>query len=176
VPRVLGLFLVFSSESSSRHSFYLTSFHFLSFSIMADLTVLVSPAPLYVPKPRPLTFAFASPKRNSAVSRPVTPMITLEKTHNRSPSGPSSNDHSLLSPPINTWKSRPQPRPASAPPTQTTFNLTTEDTLADFSAKPPRPIFRRRNSSFSPSSKLGEPIRPPPPLRPFLPFYQTKGG
>src|SRR5262245_41725436 len=136
-------------------------------SMMADLTVLVSPSPLYVPQPTPITFTFAGRKRHSAVSRPVTPMITLESTHNRSPSEPSSKDQSLLSPPINTWKSRPKTfppaRPLSAPPSRTKFDVGAEDRLPDFPSTSPRPIFaaRRRGSSFSSSSGVRELIRPP---------------
>ncbi|KAF7290689.1 hypothetical protein MIND_01309200 [Mycena indigotica] len=100
---------------------------------MSDLTVLVSPIP---------QLAYSSPPSPLAARRKRSPspiMVTLEsdapetsETVART-AGPAS-DPALLSPPINTWKSRPQsrnevrPRPRhaptrsqSAPPSQTAF-------------------------------------------------------
>jgi hypothetical protein len=140
---------------------------------MTDLTVLFPPSTLYVPQPRSPTFHFPRPLGND-VSHSTTPiMVTLEVAP-KPPSAPTSptgpRDNHLLSPPVNTWKSRPpRQRPASAPPAKTSFDLIPDQKLADLSGIPPRPIFtnRRRNSSFSTTTRGGEPIRPPPPLREF---------
>ncbi|KAJ7218872.1 hypothetical protein B0H12DRAFT_1241535 [Mycena haematopus] len=103
---------------------------------MSDLTVLVSPIPLYPGPSSPFT-SIAS-RRNRSPS-PI--MVTLESSPPQQISestartaGPSM-DSALLSPPINTWKSRPRSRTEtqrprhrptrsqSAPPTQTTFMI-----------------------------------------------------
>jgi hypothetical protein len=147
------------------------SLSLLSSLRMTDLTVLLPPSTLYVPQPRSPAFHFTRPLGNN-VSHSSTPiMVTLEVAP-KSPSTPTSptepKDNHLLSPPVNTWKSRPtRPRPASAPPIKTSFDLVADQKLADLSDIPPRPIFtnRRRNSSFSTSTRGGELIRPPPPLR-----------
>lgn len=138
---------------------------------MTDLTVLLPPSTLYVPQPRHPAFQFARPLGNNVSRSSTSIMVTLEVAP-KSPSAPSSptepKDNHLLSPPVNTWKSRPQrPRPASAPPIKTSFDLGADQKLVDLSGIPPRPIFtnRRRNSSFSTSTRGGELIRPPPPLR-----------
>lgn len=142
---------------------------------MADLTVLVSPTPLY-PQQKPSGFSFVRRSPNvHAVSRPVTPiMITLEtaKTPSSAPSSPVSRDDSLLSPPINTWKSRPRhiqaaPRAASAPPSKHSFDLEADQT--EESLRLARGAFRRRIQSFTATTKGGELIRPPPPLRELSP-------
>ena len=108
---------------------------------MTDLTVLVSPIPLY-----PETNEFIFGRRSL---RPLTPiMVTLEAevdeeadqdsdaskvksefndpdfttpptTPKRRTRTPSTVDSNLLSPPVNTWRARPRHRPSrsqSAPP------------------------------------------------------------
>ncbi|KAF7361522.1 hypothetical protein MSAN_01185800 [Mycena sanguinolenta] len=99
---------------------------------MSDLTVLVSPIPLY---PRPSSpFSSIASRRNRSPS-PI--MVTLESsppsmTESQARTDGPSMDPGLLSPPLNTWKSRPRgrtdsqrprhrsTRSQSAPPTQTT--------------------------------------------------------
>src|ERR1700733_264496 len=98
---------------------------------MTDLTVLVSPVPLYPAMKKGFTFG-----RRSPVSHPV--MVTLEteiepeeSEADKNDSGSSSParviDFGLLSPPPNTWTSRrprPRHRPTrsqSAPPERTSF-------------------------------------------------------
>lgn len=142
---------------------------------MADLTVLISPTPL------PKTNSFGRfTRRDSPVSRPI--MVTLQMadtdTNPSSSSAPSSPtkrnfNEALLSPPRNTFKSRPRPhpgslppRPASAPPqrTRSSFDPTDPEVPTEGSRKL-FAIERRKISSFSSSNtKSGELIRPAPPL------------
>ncbi|KAJ7666998.1 hypothetical protein DFH06DRAFT_254138 [Mycena polygramma] len=160
---------------------------------MSDLTVLVSPIPLY-PRPPSSPFASVASRRNRSPS-PI--MVTLESESPATSesaartSGPSM-DPALLSPPINTWKARPrsrteshQPRhrptrSQSAPPTQMTFMIAAEPptpppmSMDDFSVPPVRkPPIRRSKTSFGSgyaysaqgmTMRGGELVRPPPPL------------
>ncbi|KAJ7689043.1 hypothetical protein B0H17DRAFT_1067566 [Mycena rosella] len=157
---------------------------------MTDLTVLVSPIPLY-PSP-----SLAS-RRGSRSPSPI--MVTLESEQLASTSESTARtagpyiDLALLSPPINTWKARsrsrtetgrPRHRPTrsqSAPPTQTTFvnapgppspSASVDD--FGFHDVSPRIPIRRSRTSFTPgysyvaeggmTMRGGELIRPPPPL------------
>jgi hypothetical protein len=165
---------------------------------MTDLTVLVSPIPLY---PNRNDFSFGRPKQ--PLSRPI--MVTLEtevetheveaqeadndsECHFYPQSRASENiriDPGLLSPPVNTWKSRSPPRPyryqhrptrsQSAPPdrrapmqeekehdVKRNSVESLQDTLPD---RRSIPAFRS-NSGLGP----GELVRPPPPLC-TLPYF-----
>lgn len=133
---------------------------------MADLTVLISPTPLY--PPMKTNFGRFARRVDSPVSRPI--MVTLEMAADISssaPSSPTTHDSALLSPPRNTFKSRPKisrslpPRPVSAPPGSTSFSRDSEDP-----DKISRAFFdRRKVSSFGTSNTTGgELIRPAPPL------------
>ncbi|KAJ7025166.1 hypothetical protein C8F04DRAFT_1400787 [Mycena alexandri] len=100
---------------------------------MSDLTVLVSPIPLYPGPSSPL----ASRRKRS----PSPIMVTLEsdpipaRSESAARTAGPSMDPALLSPPINTWKARSRSRTEnqrnrhrptrsqSAPPTQTTFDI-----------------------------------------------------
>lgn len=181
---------------------------------MTDLTVLVSPIPLY-PAPRaPLPFG----RRTSRpVSRPI--MVTLEseigddvadRPHTPASLAASDSDFiappadpirrtrsprvvepHLLSPPVNTWKSRPRHRPSrsqSAPPERRAplepTPVNNEDGYTQpgpererdpFSFDSERLGFERRNPNRSftafaradrhaPTTRGGELVRPPPPL------------
>ena len=163
---------------------------------MTDLTVLVSPTPL-VPSTRGLF------SKKTQFSTPI--MVTLEaeldpsqreEFDSRPPRSPQADtgdfigrsprlsrmhrnyDHSLLSPPVNTWKA-PRPRPRhrptrsqSAPPERRTpvpegegaDENRSQELPQDFgSGYRPRPP-RRAITSFTAGSG-GELVRPPPPLR-----------
>ncbi|KAF7328739.1 hypothetical protein MVEN_02502600 [Mycena venus] len=157
---------------------------------MSDLTVLVSPIPLYPGPSSPL-----ASRRNRSPS-PI--MVTLEsESPSKSTSesaartdGPSI-DPGLLSPPINTWKARPRSRTEnqrprhrptrsqSAPPTQTKFVEAADppspaasvDNFNDHLSPPPRRSIRRSMTGFGYSYSVegmtmrgGELVRPPPPL------------
>ncbi|KAH7917988.1 hypothetical protein BV22DRAFT_1115488 [Leucogyrophana mollusca] len=135
---------------------------------MADLTVLVSPTPLY-PRPNSLNFNFARRSQTDLTTRrPV--MVTLQ-TPDPAPSSPPEKqpiDDALLSPPRNTFKASRSPpkRPASAPPTQPSFAIEPQRVPA---SGPPRSTFQRRVvSSFTSNTPHNELIRPPPPLSYFL--------
>ncbi|KAJ7725168.1 hypothetical protein B0H16DRAFT_283888 [Mycena metata] len=100
---------------------------------MSDLTVLVSPIPLYPGPSSPL----ASRRKRS----PSPIMVTLEsdpipaRSESAARTAGPAMDLALLSPPINTWKARPRgrtesqrprhrpTRSQSAPPSQTTFDV-----------------------------------------------------
>ncbi|KAF9484614.1 hypothetical protein BDN70DRAFT_903594 [Pholiota conissans] len=174
---------------------------------MTDLTVLVSPLPLY-PDARDFPFV-RRPKPYHA--RPI--MVTLETEKDeqadaadeastspgRSLTHPSSDpdfinpltspprrsrtpivaEPHLLSPPVNTWKSRPRHRPTrsqSAPPERRTPSPSAsegqqEQEPVQFNAEALG--FRQRNpnrsfTSFTTidrnSTRGGELVRPPPPL------------
>ena len=167
---------------------------------MTDLTVLVSPIPIY-----PETKEFIFGRRSL---RPLTPiMVTLESeiddseeadqeaskdkssidnkdfitpptTPKRRTRTSTTVDSSLLSPPVNTWRSRPRHRPSrsqSAPPERRSLPATPQDVdilefnnlEGDSSAiSLGRPL--KRNSSPTLLSRSitrgGELVRPPPPL------------
>ncbi|KIM43972.1 hypothetical protein M413DRAFT_372330 [Hebeloma cylindrosporum] len=167
---------------------------------MTDLTVLVSPLPLY-PETRDFTFG----RRTSRpLSKPI--MVTLETeideaeeadqrkpqilpppvdTDFISPTSPPRRsrtprvvDSNLLSPPVNTWKSRPRHRPTrsqSAPPER---RIAAPEVNED-EREPESATFNHEALGFVPRSptrsfaafKLdrqttrgGELVRPPPPL------------
>ena len=130
---------------------------------MSDLTVLVSPTPLY-PRQNTSGFNFVRPSQND-LARPV--MVTLENVDPdedgpRSPVEVSSLNAALLSPPRRTYKApRPSPpprRPASAPPL-TLQPVSPESDNTPLIADVPRRVF----SSSTPTDK-SELSRPPPPL------------
>ena len=92
---------------------------------MTDLTILHSPSTLSLPEARETGFRFAF-NHQSLPPRPLfstTPMVTVQMVDTGSP--PSSpvpaQDHSLLSPPRRSSRSKDshrvtRPRPSSAPP------------------------------------------------------------
>jgi hypothetical protein len=161
-------------------------------STMTDLTVLVSPMPLYPAIKPGFIFGRRSPR---PVSRPV--MVTLEseiepedeadsedKPHSSHTRRRSRADSTLLSPPPNTWTSRrPRHRPTrsrSAPPERTVYSDFRENVEqnCDVLTHPGIDIVRLPNTaplsqpssfssppSFVPSTRGGELVRPPPPLR-----------
>ncbi|KAJ7280021.1 hypothetical protein C8J57DRAFT_1301399 [Mycena rebaudengoi] len=150
---------------------------------MSDLTVLVSPIPLY-PSPRSAS-PFASPFASLASRRSRSPspiMVTLETSPTTSTSPESENaarkhphDPLLLSPPINTWKAVRRHRPTrsqSAPPTQTAFVIPPrEDAHAPSHDPPPR--------QASVDDLHVRPARRPPPPRRSTAFgyaYVAEGG
>ncbi|KAI9455876.1 hypothetical protein HD554DRAFT_2207375 [Boletus coccyginus] len=139
---------------------------------MSDLTVLVSPTPLY-PKHNPLGFNFARRSQHD-LTRPV--MVTLESvdTDEDGPHSPvevSTLNTAFLSPPRRTFKaSRSSPqRPASAPPL--TAPPSSEESLSTpLIADVPRRTF----SSYTHTDR-SELSRPPPPLfRPTTFWRKTK--
>ncbi|KAN0101306.1 hypothetical protein V8E55_001290 [Tylopilus felleus] len=141
---------------------------------MSDLTVLVSPTPLY-PKQHSLGFNFARQSQND-LTRPV--MITLENVDTdddgpRSPVEVSNLDTAFLSPPRRTFKaskSPPPQRPASAPPL-TVLPASSEDS---FNTPPIADVPRRVFSPSTPADR-SELSRPPPPLfRPTTFWRRTK--
>jgi hypothetical protein len=91
----------------------------------------------------------------------------MADTSSSAPSSPTNRNfnEAFLSPPRNTFKSRPKShpsvprRPASAPPQRTSFSL-------DIPEDPTQALFeRRRLSSFAiTNTRGGELVRPPPPL------------
>ncbi|KIM87921.1 hypothetical protein PILCRDRAFT_3635 [Piloderma croceum F 1598] len=133
---------------------------------MADLTVLISPTPL----PKTHSLGRFTRRDVSPVSPPIMVTLEMADTPSSAPSSPTNRNFNeeLLSPPRNTFKSRPKShpsiprRPASAPPQRTSFSLD----LPEDSSRSSRAIFeRRRLSSFSSSNtRGGELIRPAPPL------------
>ncbi|KAF8881001.1 hypothetical protein BD779DRAFT_1675669 [Infundibulicybe gibba] len=154
---------------------------------MTDLTVLVSPTPLYPAQRAGFAFGRGSPR---PVSRPI--MVTLE-TESESPeeeadtpksqlSWPSKGrrastdaDSSLLSPPANTWKAQPQPKPRprhrptrsqSAPPERTLSREEKSPIIETFPATIAlRPKPKRNFTAFTTgTTRGGELVRPPPPL------------
>ncbi|KAG8220278.1 hypothetical protein J3R82DRAFT_1372 [Butyriboletus roseoflavus] len=141
--------------------------------LMSDLTVLVSPTPLY-PKQNSLGFNFARRSEND-LTRPV--MVTLESVDSdeegpRSPVEVSNLNAEFLSPPRRTYKasrSSPPQRPASAPP------LTVLPTSLELLDPPPIAGVPRRAFSPSTSTHRREISRPPPPLfRPTTFWRRTK--
>lgn len=161
---------------------------------MTDLTVLVSPMPLY---PVTKNFVFGRSK-SPALPRPI--MVTLEteadpddNSQNQAgiESTSSSHPHSdppprrsrrrfsgdtnpaLLSPPVNTWKSpstRPRHRPTrsqSAPPERRTFpepRSENRDSLPTGTTLQLQRPHPTRTTSFAAGKAPGELVRPPPPL------------
>lgn len=164
---------------------------------MTDLTVLVSPIPLY-PETKEFTFG-------RRPVRPLTPiMVTLEReidqaadegaSKPKSPVGdmdfinppvlpkrrvrtPTIVDTHLLSPPANTWRSKPRHRPTrsqSAPPERRSPPAASqEDRLLQFSnlegdlsaISVGLTIKRSSTATLSrPITRGGELVRPPPPL------------
>ncbi|KAF9524205.1 hypothetical protein CPB83DRAFT_898068 [Crepidotus variabilis] len=179
---------------------------------MTDLTVLVSPLPLY---PNTGDFTFGRKTKHKPI------MVTLEtevdedlkradmeadnseKPRTSDPDfirpppvfptpkrgrSPRPVDHSLLSPPPNTWKSRPRHRPTrsqSAPPERTlaigtnvspeggqystlqspvsAVELPSTNILLGLGAPLQRTAARSFSSQAS-TKKTGELVRPPPPL------------
>ena len=146
---------------------------------MTDLTVLVSPIPIY---PEQNEFIFGRSLR------PLTPiMVTLESeidqeadqeeisqfnhkvpptTPNRRVRSPTTVDNNLLSPPVNTWRSRPRHRPSrsqSAPPERRSPPATSQDSSAIV-------LGRALKRSSTPTllsrsiTRGGELVRPAPPL------------
>jgi hypothetical protein len=166
---------------------------------MTDLTVLVSPIPLYPEtrdftfgrrqkptQPRPIMVTLeteieeADSAQNSPIDKPIdTDFINTPTSPPRRPRTPRVVEPHLLSPPVNTWKSRPRHRPTrshSAPPER---RSPTPDTEEQPQREPARFNtealgFRQRNpnrsfTSFSTvdrnTTRGGELVRPPPPLR-----------
>lgn len=174
----------------------------ITFTTMTDLTVLVSPMPLYPSMKQGFVFGRRTPR---PASRPI--MVTLEsevdpeepevaddasqssnQPHLASPpSSPRRSrsprfDSSLLSPPVNTWKSKPRPRhrptrSQSAPPERSVFQAPEGDAepvpdvpLDLTPVTYVRGASKRSLTAFpsGPSTQGGELIRPPPPLREFF--------
>ena len=164
---------------------------------MTDLTVLVSPIPIY-PETNEFTFG-----RRSV--RPLTPiMVTLETeideeadqeaAKDKSPTNdmdfitppttpksirtPTTVDSNLLSPPVNTWRSRPRHRPSrsqSAPPERRSPPAPPQDVrilefnnLEGDSSTIALGRALKRSSTPTllsrPITRGGELVRPPPPL------------
>ena len=165
---------------------------------MTDLTVLVSPIPIH-----PETNEFTFGRRPF---RPLTPiMVTLETeideeadqeaskvqspindvdfiTPPTSPKGrirtPTTVDSNLLSPPVNTWRSRPRHRPTrsqSAPPERRSPPAPSQDVRilefnnleGDSSAISLGRALKRSSTPTllsRPITRGGELVRPPPPL------------
>ncbi|KAF9235712.1 hypothetical protein BU15DRAFT_51051 [Melanogaster broomeanus] len=146
---------------------------------MSDLTVLVSPTPIYPPQ-HSLGFNFARRSQNDlTTSRPAPVMVTLESVDpDDAPSSPVAvrtlND-ALLSPPRNTFKATSSPRqvprrPSSAPPIRSPSSVSDSQSVA-----PPRVNASRRLFSSFTSTNRSELSRPPPPLfRPTTFWRKTK--
>ncbi|KIK94616.1 hypothetical protein PAXRUDRAFT_782392 [Paxillus rubicundulus Ve08.2h10] len=146
---------------------------------MSDLTVLVSPTPLY-PRQHSLTFSFARQSQNDlTTTRPV--MVTLESVDSdEEPSSPvqvRALNEALLSPPRNTFKaartsSARSPQRPSVPPLRVPSSTGISD--PESVAPPSRKISGRVFSSFAPTNR-SELSRPPPPLfRPTTFWRKTK--
>lgn len=194
---IIDAFQAKISEQINSVTFPSTTF---IFTTMTDLTVLVSPMPLYPAMKQGFIFGR---RESRPVSRPI--MVTLEseidpeesagadesqspdQPHPQSPSTPKRGrsprfDSSFLSPPINTWKSKP-PRPRhrptrsqSAPPERTGFKELKTDGVegSDVATDPTGSVFppplSKPTRSFTalPTTHGGELLRPPPPLCEFL--------
>ncbi|KAG5637501.1 hypothetical protein H0H81_004326 [Sphagnurus paluster] len=156
---------------------------------MTDLTVLISPVPLH-PSVKP-TFTFGR-RTSGPVSRPIMVTLETEKEPEEEADDPTLDptspayiprssrlDSSLLSPPLNTWKSRPRPRhrptrSQSAPPERKSRKEEEEEEDKPSAEKPveltpiefAQPAPRKSLSEIpsNPSTRGGELIRPPPPL------------
>ena len=160
---------------------------------MTDLTVLVSPIPIY-----PETNEFTFGRRPV---RPLTPiMVTLETeideeadqqasnakspinnmefitpptTPKRPIRTPTTVDSNLLSPPVNTWRSRPRHRPSrsqSAPPERRPPVPSQDVRILGFNnlegESSTIALGRTLKRSSTPTflTRGGELVRPPPPL------------
>ena len=147
---------------------------------MTDLTVLVSPIPIY---PESNEFIFGGRSL-----RPLTPiMVTLESEideeadqeeisqfnyedpppiPNRRVRTPTTVDSNLLSPPVNTWRSRPRHRPSrsqSAPPERRSPPAISQDSSAIATGR----ALKRSSTPTLLSRSItrgGELVRPAPPL------------
>ena len=167
---------------------------------MTDLTVLVSPIPLYPEtkeftfgrRPVPLTPTMITleteidEEADQAASKVQSPIYdadfinppALPKKRIRTPTIVDSN---LLSPPTNTWRSRPRHRPTrsqSAPPERRRSSpspaASQEDQISEFnnpvgdaSAIALARTIKRSSTPTIPSRSVtrgGELVRPPPPL------------
>lgn len=164
---------------------------------MTDLTVLVSPIPIY-PETNEFTFGRRRPVR------PLTPiMVTLESeideeadqeadppindsdfitpptTPKRRITTQTTVDTNLLSPPVNTWRSRPRHRPTRSqsapperrpPPAPLEFNNLEGDSSAIALG---RALKRSSTPTLlnRPITRGGELVRPPPPLCMSCPVY-----
>jgi hypothetical protein len=183
----------------------------LSTTTMTDLTVLVSPMPLY-PETRDFTFG-RRPKtpqgrppimvtleteieqgaddqrQRTPVASPIETDFTQPASRPRRSRTPQVVDHGLLSPPVNTWKSRPRHRPTrshSAPPErrspspvasaeeeekeQKEARIFNQEALG-FKKRNPNRSFTAFNAVDRPSTRGGELVKPPPPLRKFCRFF-----
>ncbi|KAF5319458.1 hypothetical protein D9619_008469 [Psilocybe cf. subviscida] len=171
---------------------------------MTDLTVLVSPIPLY-PETRDFTFGRRSktPKgrppimvtleteieqgaddqrQRTPVASPIETDFTQPATRPRRSRTPQVVDQGFLSPPVNTWKSRPRHRPTRsqsapperrspgpAPPTeeeekeQKEAQIFNQEALG-FRKRNPNRSFTAFNGIDRPSTRGGELVKPPPPL------------
>ncbi|KAF9559393.1 hypothetical protein CPC08DRAFT_525951 [Agrocybe pediades] len=178
---------------------------------MTDLTVLVSPIPLY---PDAGKHTFGKQRSIPPQSRPI--MVVLEKDRDEEegadrvklsqspvdedfinpPTSPYRRsrqprvvDSNLLSPPINTWKSRPRHRPTrsqSAPPERRSAPTATaqQEVYQEENSKSQEqlnfvPRFTKRSfTSFTANRQTtqgGELVRPPPPLlRPMTFWRKTR--
>ena len=137
---------------------------------MADLTVLISPNPL--PAFGPSAFGRFTKRYESPVSRPIMVTLEMADSSTSAPSSPTDSrvkDHSLLSPPRNTWKSRPRvqrpallPRSRSAPPERLSFD---PDGPGIVEEPHKTSLFERRriSSSFN-NSEVDHLSLPAPPL------------
>ncbi|KAF8057544.1 hypothetical protein FPV67DRAFT_1430264 [Lyophyllum atratum] len=166
---------------------------------MTDLTVLISPMPLYPlmkpgftfgrrnsrPTPRPIMVTLETEKEPEELEGDDTKPSADQSTEPSPPSPPRRSrtprfDAALLSPPPNTWKSRPRPRhrptrSQSAPPERKLIpgesgeqgerpgsGVPFELAPLDFARSTPmRSVTALASIS---STRGGELIRPPPPL------------
>lgn len=152
---------------------------------MTDLTVLHAPNALFPTQSTSLGLGFTFQHRSSQFT--ATPMVTLSTEDLNSPTSSSSDPHSPpaelrphapqpqhvvddthLSPPTNTFTSRPPrrrpsvgQRPSSAPPTTTRYTNRrgSVDVFEQPVLSPRTPRVRGANYARSP-----ELIKPPPPL------------
>ena len=165
---------------------------------MTDLTVLLSPMPIY-PETNEFTFG-RRPVRTltpimvtleteideeadqeaSMAKSPTNDMdfITPPTTPKRHITTPTTVDSNLLSPPVNTWRSRPRHRPSrsqSAPPERRSPPAPSQDVrILEFNNlegdSSPIALGRALKRSSTPTllnrpiTRGGELVRPPPPL------------
>ena len=165
---------------------------------MTDLTVLVSPIPIY-PETNEFTFG-RRPVRTltpimvtleteidkeadqeaSKVTSPINDedFITSPTSPKRRIRTPTTVDSNLLSPPVNTWRSRPRHRPTrsqSAPPERRSPPAPPQDVrILEFNNQEGDPsaisLGRALKRSSTPTllnrpiTIGGELVRPPPPL------------
>lgn len=172
---------------------------------MTDLTVLVSPIPLYPEtkeftfgrRPRPLTPIMvtleteidekadekADPEADTEASNGKSPLIDVDfitppTSPKRRIRTPTVVDSNLLSPPANTWRSRPRHRPTrsqSTPPERRSppspsqdVRILEFDNLEGNSSSIALGRALKRSSTPTllsrPITRGGELVRPPPPL------------